>query len=261
MICLTRLRPKREKATRRTRKSYDEVKHNLFEVGGLDEEDFKRILRADANSLINELRRTSIGQRMLSARGKIGRELREGLSARGGSEAAARAEGAIDAYIYLFMDSVLAEVGGKEIAQIREVLKSEVDAKNMMIIERLKQRGIPRERIRACLIEGGKLGEQTINTLMDAKDLSATMSIVKQRYPKLELKAEGKATLPELEVAFEKSIAARKAMTFYSSVLSVGVILGFLLLKEEEVNILRKIAKGKEFHMPENEVRSMLVVV
>jgi vacuolar-type H+-ATPase subunit C/Vma6 len=36
---------------------------------------------------------------------------------------------------------------------------------------------------------------------------------------------------------------------------------GFLLLKEEEINNLRKIAKGKEFRMSEEDVREMLVVV
>ena len=58
-----------------------------------------------------------------------------------------------------------------------------------------------------------------------------------------------------------KSIAAQKLASFHRSILSVGVILGFLLIKEEEISNLRKIAKGKEFNLPENDVRDMLVIV
>jgi V/A-type H+-transporting ATPase subunit C len=67
--------------------------------------------------------------------------------------------------------------------------------------------------------------------------------------------------LTDLEIALEKSIAAQRLLAFHRSTLSVGVIIGFLLLKEEEMSNLRKIAKSKEFHVPEAEVRKMLVVV
>jgi vacuolar-type H+-ATPase subunit C/Vma6 len=43
--------------------------------------------------------------------------------------------------------------------------------------------------------------------------------------------------------------------------LSVGVILGFLLLKEEEIKNLSKIAMAKEFGFSESETKHMLVVV
>ena len=103
--------------------------------------------------------------------------------------------------------------------------------------------------------------DQAITRLIEAKDMGATVSVLKQRFPHLELMGEGRNALTDLEVALEKSIAERKTRAFQRSILSAGVLFGFLLLKEEEVNNLRKIAKGKEFRMPESEVRAMLVIV
>jgi V/A-type H+/Na+-transporting ATPase subunit C len=245
---------------RRLKRTYEEVRPYLFEAGGLKEEDFRRIMKADENNLVRELKATALGRKMVSA-GSFGREME------GGRDSLARMEKAIDSYIYIFMDHALAEIGGKEVAGIRRILKREVDAKNLMIIERLKAHGVAREKILTSLIKGGTLGDATLSRLLEVKDLPSAVAIVKPQFPQLELKSEGKGGiegrggLSELEIALEKSIAAQKVAVFHRSILSAGVVIGFLLLKEEELNNLRKIAKGKEFHMAENEVRQMLVVM
>lgn len=241
---------------RRLGKGYDEIRPYLFDFGGLDEDDFRTLLKADNNSLVREIWKTKVGKKMRSASGKIGNEIREALSK---PDAGARMEAIIDTYLYLFMDKTLEQVGGKEIDAIRQTLKSEADAKNVMIIERLKKHNIGADRIRKSLIRGGTIPEQTIVKLIEAKDFSVTLGILRKKFPRLETK-DG-IGLPELEASLERSIAAQKAHAFARSMLSVGVILGILLLKEEEVNNLRKIAKGKEFRMSESDVRATLVVV
>ena len=80
----------------------------------------------------------------------------------------------------------------------------------------------------------------------------STLGILRKKFPRLETK-DG-IGLPELEASLERSIAAQKAHAFARSMLSVGVRLGISLLKEEEVNDRRKIAKGKEFRMSESDV-------
>jgi V/A-type H+-transporting ATPase subunit C len=238
---------------RRLKKGYEEMKPYLFEVGGLSEEDFKRILKADDSNLVRELKATELGRRVIAA--GSGREMR------GKADASMRLEGAIDTQIYVLMNRALTAVGGEDVGGIRRVLKKEVDAKNVMIIERLKAHGIPRDRIEAELIRGGTLDKQTISRLLEAKDLSGLVQVLKPRFAQLEIRGEGRSALSQLEIAFEKSLAAQKLLAFHRAVLSVGVVVGFLMLKEEEMNNLRKIAKGKEFRMPESEVREMLVVV
>ena len=86
------------------------------------------------------------------------------------------------------------------------------------------------------------------------------MKLIKPKFRQVEL-GEGELKLTDLEIALEKSIAAQKVLAFHRVTLSVGVVIRFLLLKEEEMSNLRKIAKSKEFKIPEDEVRKMLVVV
>jgi V/A-type H+/Na+-transporting ATPase subunit C len=247
---------------RRLGKSYDEIKPYLFEVGGLGEDDFRRILKADGRAVDKEIRSSGLWQWMRKISDNASRDLK-GVTG-SGKGADLRIESVVDSYIYLIMDNALAEVGGKETADIRKTLRREADAKNVMIIERLKKHNISADRIRKTLIRGGTMNAAMTDKLIEAKDQTAMLAILKQRFPKLDVKGEkgeGRASLTELEVALEKTIAAQKVGAFGRSILSAGVIFGFLLLKEEELNNLRKIAKGKEFRMPEADVRAMLVVV
>jgi V/A-type H+-transporting ATPase subunit C len=166
----------------------------------------------------------------------------------------------LDAYTYLFMQKALSQVPGRDVEHIKRLLMREIDAMNILIIERLKMRGYPREKIMNYLIRGGTLSPGFVRTLMDAKDLSTAVAIAKSKFRGLDLK-EGSLSLHDLEIAMEKAIAAEKTLAFHRSILSIGVILGIMLLKEEELNNLRKIAKGKEFGISEREVKEMLVTV
>lgn len=240
---------------RRLKKTYDEVRPYLFEVGELTSEDFRAILKADDANLKKELMRTEVGRRMLET--PVPGE-KKAAAARGDMS---DQENAIDTYVYVLMNRALRELGGGDVGDVRRILKREVDAKNIMIIERLKRHDIPRTKMEAMLIRGGGLGDAALGRLMDAKDLSTVATLVKKDFPNIEIISEGKRGLTELEIALEKAIALQKVMLFHKAMLSLKVIIGFLLLKEEEMNNLRKIAKGKEFKMSESEIRNMLVIV
>lgn len=242
---------------KRLGKSYEEVKPYLFEVGGLTENDFKTIMKADEQTTLKELRRTYLVSKILLMGTKQKRmNLANALRS---MDSFLQMESAMDAYIYLLMDEALSGVGGKEIASIREILRNEIDAKNIMIIERLKRHNASKEKIINSLIQGGSMKQTLIERLIDTKELQSVEALIRPKFHPLDLK--DKLSLTELEIALEKSIAARKLLSFHRAVLSAGVVIGFLLLKEEEINNLRKISKGKEFKIPESEVRAMLVVV
>jgi V/A-type H+-transporting ATPase subunit C len=248
---------------KRIRKTYDEVRPYLFEVGSLTEDNFKRIMKADESSLLRELRRTELGKKMLSmGTGQLSKKMHESFTnAFRNLDTFMQMETVIDAYTYMFMDESLSEMGGGEASAIRKILRRETDAKNVMIIERLKKHNIDRDKIMGSLIRGGTLNDSTLNKVMDAKDIPAVVALIKPKFRKLELKSDVDVGITDLEIAFEKSITAQKVLAFNRSTLSVGVIVGFLLLKEEEVNNLRKIAKGKAFGLSESEVRDMIVNV
>jgi len=243
-------------------KPYGEIKPYLFPVGDLTEEDFERIANADKDQIFNEIKKTSLGAEMLSVSTALFSKnmwdtFRNALK---NLNMFTQLETILDAYTYLFMQKALSQVHGKDVHYTRRLLQKEIDAKNILIIERLKSHGYPREKIANYIIRGGTLSPAFMRSLMDARDLSAAVTVARSKFRGLELR-EGAVSLPDLEIAMEKAIAAEKSLAFYRSMLSIGVILGILLLKEEELNNLRKIAKGKEFGMPEKEIRDMLVTV
>lgn len=243
-------------------KSYEEITPFVFPVGELTARDFEQIAKADPEAIFNEIRKTRLGAEMLSASTALFSKhmwdtFRNALK---NLNTFRQVETILDAYTYMFMDKALSEVAGKDADHIRRILKKEIDARNILIIERLKNRGFPPEKIANYLIRGGTMSRAFIRSLMDAKDLGTATHIAKSKFRKLQLK-EGELTMTDLEIAIEKALAAEKTLAFHRSVLSVGVILGFLLLKEEELNNLRKIAKGKEYGIPEREIREMLVIV
>ncbi len=242
--------------------SYKEVKPYLFTVGGLPECDCEQIMKAEGDELFNELKKTELGKEMLSvSTAAFSKNMREIFNnALKNMNMFVQVESILDAYTYLFMDKGLAAVGGREISAIREILKKEIDAKNILIVERLKRHKFGKDEIERYLIKGGTLRPSFIERLIDAPDTQTVLPLIKSKFGKLEIK-EGSVSLTDLEIALEKALAAEKVAAFHRSLLSVGVVLGFILLKEEEMNNLRKIAKAKEFNIPEEETRGMLVLV
>lgn len=239
----------------------EKVMPYLFAAGSLGERDLEQLARADGDDLFAALKKTAIGKEMVSLSSTaFSRHMREVFNnALKNMNAFLQVESILDAYAYLFMDQGLTAVGGKEIANIRRVLKKEIDAKNLMIIERLKARGFSGAEIEKYLIKGGTLTKGTIEKIIEAKEKQKVFTIIKQRFSGIEL--EDDYDLPQLEIALEKALAREKHGIFRRSMLSIGVIMGFLLVKEEEINNLRKIAKAKETGIPEDEVRKMLVTI
>ncbi len=239
-------------------KTYDEVKPHLFPAGGLTEEEFKRIMKADGQHIFREIKRTVLGEAMLSqSTAQFSKAMWEKFNmALRSLDSFMQMETIVDAYSYLLMDKALADSGSKDIAYIRRIMKREIDAKNVMIIERLKKHG--KKKIQENLIRGGTINQMTINKIIESKDIAQTINLIKPKFGSLDLPGED---LTDLEIALEKSIARQKTIAFHRGMLSVGVIIGFMLLKEEEISNLRKIGKGKEFGISEKDVREMLVVV
>lgn len=247
---------------KRLGKPFEEVKPYLFPVGGIKESDFERIAKANDSDLFREIRHTELGAEMLASSTKLfNKQMQEMFNnALKNMNTFMQLETILDAYIYLLMDKSLSEIGGRDIERIRRLLKLEIDAKNILIVERLKKHGYEPEKIKHYLIKGGTLREGFLDKLISASDITTAISLVRSKFRKLPIE-ESNTSLVDLEIALEKALAAEKLSTFHRSILSIGVVLGFLLLKEEEMNNMRKIAKAKEFGIPENDVKDMLVII
>ncbi len=248
---------------KRLGKSYADVKPYLFPVGGVTEDDLERIMDANEKEIFREIRHTELGADMLSTSTKhFSKRMQETFTnALKSTDMFIQLETIMDAYIYMLMDKSLSEVGGKEIDSIRRILKLEIDAKNILIVERMKKHGYNLESIKANLIKGGTLDSKFAEKLVESKDVTATVSLIKSKFRRFDIKEGIENSLVDLEIAIEKALAAEKVLAFNRSILSVGVILGFILIKQEEMNNLRKITKAKEFGIPEEDVKEMLITV
>ena len=67
--------------------------------------------------------------------------------------------------------------------------------------------------------------------------------------------------LSHFEVVFERSLARKSLHALRRSMMSIGTIVGFLFLKEEEMRNIQKIVRGKELGMPPEKIAEMLIFV
>lgn len=246
---------------KRIGRSFEEMAPYLVSTGTISAAEYERIAKADEMSILEEIKKTSLGQEMLAqSTAFFNREMWIAFNnSLKSMDKFLQLQTIIDAYLYIFMDKGLLVSKNKDVERIRMILQKEVDARNILMIERLKSKGFDKARIKNYLLKGGTLSERMLSQLIEAKDLDAVGSVVKTRFPHLIINK--KDTIIDLEIALEKAIAQEKLKAFHRSVLSIGVLLGFILLKEEELNNLRKIAKAKEFGISEEKIKEMLVVV
>lgn len=143
---------------------------------------------------------------------------------------------------------------------VKTMLDSEIDAKNIMTILRGKKEGFDSKKILGLLIKGGRVPTQELEKMVAAKsveeaisiqgvfDLSAALSEYKKN-----------SSLVHFENALEQSISGRGLKELRKSVLSLSAIVGFLFLKEKEVKDVRKIVRTKEFGLPVEEIKKLVV--
>lgn len=176
---------------------------------------------------------------------------------------------ALDFYYYE-MASAIALGEGKDAQAIAKLLRSEADAKNIMMVLRLKKQGAERKAIAGLMVDGGKLSRATLEKLASAKDAHEVVSLSsgffisqtgRDEFAAAEQRFGQDGMLSHFEVVFERSIARRSLHALRRSMMSVGAIVGFLLLKEEEMRNIQKIVRGKALRLPPDKVAEMLVLV
>jgi len=246
----------------RSGKSFDEIKDYLFSLGSMSIEDFGKIAKADDEQLLKVIKSTPIGKELfsLSMKSFSKRMLESFNESIKKKDNFAQVQIILGIYGYLFAEKAL-ESTNRDVKKILKILRNEIDAKNILIIERIKKykkTKYDNQSIPKYLISGGA-SKSLIDEILLSKDLDTTAKILSKRFKEFTVKSKSELSLVDLEIAFEKALAYEKSKIFFQSNLSIGVILGFLLLKEEEMNNLRKIAMAKELGFSEADTKEMLV--
>ncbi len=169
---------------------------------------------------------------------------------------------ALDNYYYTKISAVVKNNLGDE-RIITKMLKAQADIKNISNICRAVKDGISEDKVTGMLIEGGNIGKDRLLKASRAKNVEEAAKNFISNYPLQKAIEEYKKTgsLIPIEMELEKNVARTGLKVLRNSVLSLGAIAGFLFLKEEEINNIRKIVRCKEFNLPNEKIREMTVIV
>jgi V/A-type H+/Na+-transporting ATPase subunit C len=174
---------------------------------------------------------------------------------------------ALDRYYYETVSYILSS-GDRDAATIVKLLRFESDAKNIITAMRLKKNGADRKIILEHMVSGGKMGRDALERLASAKDvpeiaslgsLSFLSATGREDFAAAEQRYRQDGQISHFEVVFERSLARRSLHALRRSQMSVGALVGFLFLKEEEMANIQKIVRGKELGLPPEKISEMLV--
>jgi V/A-type H+-transporting ATPase subunit C len=224
----------------------------LVMAGSLGEDKVKELLRADGvKEAIERLRGTRYYGVLEDAYPEYVNE-----------KQAAILLAALDRFYYATLSTRIVAKGKDEMV-IDGLVKSELDAKNIVNALRAKKAGMKPEQARELLFEGGNLSRGELERLAEAESVEAAVGEVVKKYDLADaLKAyKEDNSLIHFEVALERRIVERGLRALRTSILSVGAIASFIFLKEEEINNIRKIVRGMEFGLAREEIRAMVVPI
>ncbi|MAG18399.1 MAG: hypothetical protein CL944_02915 [Candidatus Diapherotrites archaeon] len=168
----------------------------------------------------------------------------------------------LDEYYYSKLPAMAENKSGDE-RIILKMLKSQADVKNISNICRGKKDDLPVEKLHKMLIESGNLSKEVLKKACAAKNVEDAAKVFEKNYALSKPIEEYKKTdsLIPIELELERNIAKKGLKVLRNSVLSIGTVAGFLLLKEEEISNIRKIVRSKEFNVPNEQIKEMAVIV
>ena len=252
----------------------EETQAMLIPAGSMTPKELSAMLSAkSADDFYTVLRGTAFGEKFFisASMRNIPKEQIKALFQNPNSDAAKldMFMSALDFYYYEMASNVMA--GGEKEAQVIVALLSfEADAKNIMTVLRLKRGGADKKTIMTHMVGGGRISKARLEKIAAGKDVhesAQTASVFfmsktgRDDFVAAEQLYKKDGQLSHFEVVFERSIARRSLHALKRSIMSIGAIVGFLFLKEEEMHNIQKIVRGKALGLPAEKVSQMLIFV
>lgn len=151
---------------------------------------------------------------------------------------------------------------GKLDAKTRNFLAKKLEYSQAIAILRMRHSGMRQEDAKKFL-ERNSFGKPSslLRKMVEAETEKDALEILAT-----DKKVDGKAVLaakdlPGVEVELEKALLIYARKTLSSSVLSLGAVVGYLYLKQEEVHSLRKIAYATQFDIKQEIRQTVLAAV
>ncbi len=168
---------------------------------------------------------------------------------------------ALDKHFYNNLPSLVQGFFGDE-KKVFELLKLETDINNSMNVLRALKAGVSREKIKSLILDGGNVSREKFELVFKAKDFESSLKVIEKILGEKGLADvySKEKRLSLIESKLEKSLAEKSLNAFKRSNLSLGALVGFMYLKEQEVNNIRKIIRAKQFNLNKDEIKKMLVL-
>ena len=259
---------------RKLNRGNEEAMGLLVPAGSLTQPELGRMLSAKSpDALYEAIRASGFGAKFLSSASikRIPRaQIRAALQHTGSEQAwPDLLIAALDSFYYE-VASAAARASEKDSDILLNLVRSEADAKNAMTIMRMKKGGAGKSAVMKSLVGGGNFTPKQLGKMGGAKDFHDVAKLAsgffisetgKAEFASAEKRYKEDGQLSHFEVVFESSIARRSLRVLRRSMMSIGAIAGFLFLKEEEMNNIRKIVRGKALGLPTEKIAEMLVIV
>lgn len=145
---------------------------------------------------------------------------------------------------------------------ISSLIESEIDSKNLMNILRGKINHLEKTFIEKILISGGTLKQEVLKTLLKEDSIEKLVKNIPNYNLSSSLeKFKEDNSLIHFELELESQRLKKGLSVLRRSILSIGTIMGFAYLKEQEIANIKKILRAKEFNLSKQETEKMLVFI
>ncbi len=159
------------------------------------------------------------------------------------------------------------ELGGADRKIVRKIVGTELDLTNIMTLLRCKAEEIPPGKIRSYVLPYAYLvdfGADALNEAIMAENVGATIrAMPASPYTDVLIRVlplyDTEKTLIPFEDALWRHFATVVRKTLKGYPINIGTIIGFLYLKELEIQNLCTIAVGKENNLPAEEIAKLVL--
>ncbi len=150
-----------------------------------------------------------------------------------------------------------AELAGDK--SVSDIIKSEIDAKNVSSILRAKANNLSSEQSRKLVVKGGRIRARTLEKMIEAGDVKSAAQLVSDYDLSEAVKQfEETKSIVAFEIELEKQIVLFAIKKMRLASVSLAALAGYLYLKQSEVSNIRRIVRGKEFGLPQEKISRMV---
>jgi len=146
---------------------------------------------------------------------------------------------------------------------VRQFVQGEIDGRNVLLLLKGKDGGVPADTVAERWIDGGTLPRASVAELFGARDVPELVKGLEPRFPALPegLAAyEAERSLTAFEIALQRERAAREVRRMRGYPLSLAILFTYILLAELERGDLRRIIYGRLYGLPTARIESLLVL-